>query len=391
MVEIRTNTDQGHIAAGVELGQPFNPNLTTDEKLQMTPEEIRAWGVEKQARIAAIAEVDGASIDTQPAAQTPDADKKRGFRRAASPWVKGALAATLVYGAAFGALNGSNIFKGAAASSPEPSHTPGATATLEPTMTPSPEPTAPAEAEIKIGSVSFIGTPDNVDPKNVDKSDHKPFSHKIGLGSEMVLGEPGALLVGPDFGFTGKENPFGANPGGWNTMYESDGSIRVFSPVSQEVLHYAGPAYQNLPEGGFMMASAGQMDVKIGDFEIKMPSLPDNNYFLFVRGKFGDMKQDTDGNTTVEITNYQPGHALVGMYESGDNANVAFVSEGQFMQMAETSHSGGTNKGDGGASRLTAIFFDANTGAYTELQQVLGRNQDASTNWELVGSNWFTN
>lgn len=247
-----------------------------------------------------------------------------------------------------------------------------------------------AENEVKVGVVSFIGTPDSVDPKNVDKSDHKPFSHKIGLGSEMVLGEPGGLLVGPDFGFTGKENPYGANPGGWNTMYESDGSIRPFSPVSQEVLRYEGPAYQNLPEGGFMMASAGQMDVKIGDFEINMPSLPDNNYLLFVRGNFGDMEQNTDRNMTVEITNYKPGHALVGMYEAGNNSNVAFVSEGQFIQMAETSHSGGTNKGDGGASRLTAVFFDVNTGAYTVLQQELGRNQDASQNWELVGSNWFT-
>lgn len=247
-----------------------------------------------------------------------------------------------------------------------------------------------ATNEVKVGSVSFTGTPESVNPKNVDKSDHKPFSHKIGLGSEMILGEPGGLLVGPDFGFTGKENPYGANPGGWNTMYESDGSIRPFSPVSQEVLRYEGPAYQNLPEGGFMMASAGQMDVKIGDFEINMPSLPDNNYLLFVRGNFGDMEQNTDRNMTVEITNYKPGHALVGMYEAGNNSNVAFVSEGQFIQMAETSHSGGTNKGDGGASSLTAVFFDVNTGAYTLLQQELGRNQDASQNWKLVGSNWFT-
>lgn len=265
----------------------------------------------------------------------------------------------------------------------------------QPGITPVPaETNTPAEVavenEVKVGSVSFIGTPDSVDPKNVDKSDHKPFSHKIGLGSEMVLGEPGGLLVGPDFGFTGKENPYGANPEGWNTMYKSEGHINPFSPVTQEVLRYAGPAYQNLPEGGFMMSSAGQMDVKIGDFAIKMPSLPNNNYLLFVRGKFGDMKQNTDGNMTVEITNYQPGHALVGMYESGDKAGTAFVSEGQFIQMAETSHSGGTNKGDGGASSLTAVFFDVNTGAYTVLQQELGRNQDASGNWKLVGSNWFT-
>lgn len=248
----------------------------------------------------------------------------------------------------------------------------------------------PEVKEVNVGSITFIGTPENVDPKNVDQANHAPFKNKIGLGSQMILGEPGGLLVGPDFGYTGKDNPYGANPGGWKTMYESGGSIRPFSPVSQEVLHYNGPAYQNLPEGGFMVASAGQMDVKIGNVEINMPFVQDNNYLLFVRGKFGDMKQNTDKNMTAEITNYKPGHALVEMYESRNETNTAFVSEGQFIQMAETSHSGGTNLGDGGASKLTAVFVDINTGAYTVLQQNLGRDKDASKNWNLVGSNWFT-
>jgi len=249
--------------------------------------------------------------------------------------------------------------------------------------------TAKPEIGVNVGSVTFVGTPENVDSKNVDQANHAPFKNKIGLGSQMILGEPGGLLVGPDFGFTGRENPYGANPGGWKTMYESGGSIKPFSPVSQEVLHYNGPAYQNLPEGGFMVASAGQMDIKIGDVEINMPFVQDNNYLLFIRGSFGDMKQNTDKNETAEITNYKPGHALVEMYESGDKTNTAFVSEGQFIQMAETSHSGGTNLGDGGASKLTAVFFDINTRAYTVLQQDLGRNKDASKNWKLVGSNWF--
>ncbi len=275
-----------------------------------------------------------------------------------------------------------------------PSVAPLASAGIEVSPLPTPgetagTPTQTSEIGVSVGSVTFFGTPENVDPKNVDKSDHAPFSHKIGLGSEMILGEPGGLLVGPDFGYTGRDNPFGANPEGWRTMYESGGSIRPFSPVSQEVLRYDGPAYQNLPEGGFMFASAGQMDVEIGDIKISLPQQENNNYFLIVRGRYGDNEQNTDRNGTAKITNYIPGHALVEMYESRNETNTAFVSEGQFIQMAETSHSGGTNLGDGGASKLTAVFVDTNTGAYTILQQELGRNKDASKNWKLVGSNWF--
>jgi hypothetical protein len=204
----------------------------------------------------------------------------------------------------------------------------------------------------------------------------------------MAFAEPGGLLVGPDFGFSGKGNPLGDNPKGWVAMYDSKGNIQPISPVTQEVLHYEGPAYQNVPEGGWMIMSTAQAHVKINNYEVDLPYVADNNYLFVVRGMYGDMQQNTDKNSTAVITNYAPGHALVMNLESGTQANIGFLSQGQLAQMAETSHSGGTNLGDGGASRLTLVIFDENTGAMAVLQQDETRNQNGSKNWVLVSKNW---
>lgn len=270
------------------------------------------------------------------------------------------------------------------------SPTPTLFASVYATPTPSEAAGVPDVKTLTFGGVSFTGIPNSVDPNSVDQANHDVFTNTIGLGSQMAIGEPGGLLVGPDFGSQSNENPYGANPDGWNSMYRSGGSIEPFSPVTQEVLRYEGPAYQNLPEGGFMFASAGQMDVEIGDIKISLPEKANNNYFLIVRGTYGDNAQNTDKNQTAKLTNYKPGHALVQMYEARNETNLAFISEGQFKQMAETSHSGGTNLGDGGASVLTAVFVDVNTKAVTVIEQTLGRNMDASGNWQLAGSNWVT-
>jgi hypothetical protein len=241
--------------------------------------------------------------------------------------------------------------------------------------------------QIKAGSVTFIGIPQSVDVSTVDTA-KGAFKNTIGLGTEMAFAEPGGLLVGPDFGFTSKGNPLGDNPKGWVAMYDSKGNIQPISPVTQEVLHYEGPAYQNVPEGGWIIMSTAQAHVKINNYEVDLPYVANNNYLFVVRGMYGDMQQNTDKNSTAVITNYAPGHALVMNLESGTQANIGFLSQGQLTQMAETSHSGGTNLGDGGASRLTLVIFDENTGAMAVLQQDEARNQDGSKNWVLVSKNW---
>lgn len=246
---------------------------------------------------------------------------------------------------------------------------------------------SPDVMKVEAGPVAFIGVPTHIDSSRVDTA-KGAFKNTIQKGTEMAFAEPGGLLVGPDFGYTGKANPLGANPEGWVALYNSKGEIQVISPVTQEVLHYEAPAYQNLPEGGWMIYSAAKGHIKIGNYEVDLPEIPNNNYIFVVRGKFGDVKQDTDRNMTAVITDYNPGHAVVMMLGSGTQNNVAFLSQGQLAQMAETSHSGGTNLGDGGASKLTLVMLDINTGAYAVDQQTQGRFQDGNRNWVAVGQNW---
>lgn len=243
------------------------------------------------------------------------------------------------------------------------------------------------------GGVKTFNIPDAVDPKRVDVAKGKFTSSGI---APQIFAEPGGLLVGPDFGSLSKNNPWGANPKGWETMYGSEGSIRPFSPVSQEVIRWKEPAYQNVPEGGFVILTGSCMTVRIGEKAIRMPDQGEGHNYLFaVRGRYADGKQDSDLNRTMEITGYRPGHTQVMMYESRWGSNLGFVSEGQFLQDVATSHTTGTNCGAEGCSRLTVVTLDVNTGAFDVLRHAQGRPNTiqeaiemAGKGWELAYSNW---
>jgi hypothetical protein len=74
--------------------------------------------------------------------------------------------------------------------------------------------------------------------------------------------------------------------------------------------------------------------------------------------------------------------------QSGTETNVGFLSQGQLAQMAETSHNGGSNLGDGGASKLTLVMLDLNTGAFSIVEQDQARGQDGSKDWVSLFQNW---
>lgn len=228
----------------------------------------------------------------------------------------------------------------------------------------------------------LTGIPASVDASTVDQSNHKPFSHEIGLGSQMILGEPGGLLVGPDF-----------DP---KKVASSQGMIQYLSGENQHVINTTDPFYQNVPEGGFIYASLMEGVITVGDGDgqkkIVLPEVPDNNYLVFVKGLYPNQNpdtQNTDRNQTAIITCAVPGHALVEEYKSGTKTNMAFISEGQFKQLVTMSENGGTNLGAGGASRTTAIFLDLNTGAFAVMTKEAGHDQDPSKGWVALGSNWW--
>lgn len=243
-------------------------------------------------------------------------------------------------------------------------------------------------------SISALGVPEIIDASTVDVARKaRGFENTVGLGTEAFMAEPGGLLVGPDFGSKSRKNPWGENPQGWDAMYKSKGHIQPFSSVTQEVLRWDCPAFLKVPEGGFAKLSAGRLDITVNGIEdgIKrfvLPQIENNNYFFIVRGFYGDNKQNTDRNRTLTVDGYAPGSAEYEMYQAGFDTNTAFISEGQILQQAATSHSGGTNLGDGGASKLTVVYYDLNSEAFGVWQQTLGRKGNPANNWEVLYTNW---
>lgn len=265
-----------------------------------------------------------------------------------------------------------------------PTVTSTATRTLEATKQP----------EIKRNGVTFINVPSVVDAKTVDvaKGD---FSGAV--IATNIFAEPGGLLVGPDFGYTGNENPFGVNPDGWKTYYNSDGEIQVISPVSQEVLRWKDEAYSILPEGGFITFSAPQVTVELDKRRtIKLENQGEGHtYLLAIRGKHADGKQDTDANILTKVTDYIPGATLLEVIMSGYAANIGFLDSEQLYQKVATSHTTAANCGAEGCSRLTLVTFDVNTGAANIYTHTAGRPvgikdamKQAKSGWTQVYSNW---
>jgi len=191
------------------------------------------------------------------------------------------------------------------------------------------------------------------------------FVNTIGLGSQMMIAEPGTILVGPDF-----HDP---------EMINSSPHMDWISPITQNKFTNPKEEYDNVAEGAFLWLTAAQVKAYVNGITVDLESAEGHNWFLMVRGLFEDGKQDLDRNSTIRFTNYFPGHAQAMLYPPG-----AFISEGNFKQVAELSHTGGRNCGNEGCSGLSVLMLDLNTGAWLVIHQP---QLDAA--WEYVDSNWY--
>ncbi|KKR10091.1 MAG: hypothetical protein UT38_C0016G0018 [Microgenomates group bacterium GW2011_GWA2_39_19] len=245
-------------------------------------------------------------------------------------------------------------------------------------------------------NVRISGVPDSA--TNIDLAKGQ-FSNPLGLGTEAFLAKPGALLVGPDFFDRQASNPLGANPRGADTMYNSEGSIRPFSPVSQRTLDGCAPWFGPVPEGGFIKLTGGELLFQITDgagavrTTIDLPRLGvDHNWFFYARGLYppsAPAPQNSNRNLVVRLLGYVPGNTLFHMYQSRDKTNAAFVDYEQFFQEAIVSQGGGPNCGAGGCGRLTAVFLDVNTGAMTIITRSGNQgNLRDSSGWTLKYKNF---
>ena len=152
------------------------------------------------------------------------------------------------------------------------------------------------------------------------------------------------------------------------------------NPITQQLM--GTPSWDtNAAEGAFLWATGAYMTVEVGPYTIRVNS-PGNecnhNWFVIVRGLFADGLQDSDRNTTAHFSEYVAGHTQVMLYPEG-----AFISEGNFLQVAGASHTGDRNCGAEGTSGLSVLMLDLNTGAYTVLFQ-----EQLDAQWQLVAENW---
>jgi len=216
---------------------------------------------------------------------------------------------------------------------------------------------------------SITGVPETVDlsvvlqAKGADAYGNT-FANTIGLGSQMMIAEPGSILYGPD------------EPA---SIVTSNKHGAYISPITQQ-LFVTDTAADNVAEGAFIFATGRQMDVSMRDISIHLPGSDRHIWFLLVRGLFPDQKIDTDANTTAHFSNYVAGHTQVMRYPEG-----AYISEGNFIQVAELAHTDASNCGAEGCSMISVMFLDLNTGAYDVIQQT-----SPTAAWEFVQSNWLT-
>lgn len=264
---------------------------------------------------------------------------------------------------------------------PADGRTPGASGSAS-TGSESPDPSKSPEVGqnnheglTRVGDSLYVkGVPTSVDRKNVDTADGKNvdgFQNDLGDGTQMMFAEPGKLNV-----------ERGSFP--QSKVDASRGAIQYLSELNHELLTDETTPLP-LPEGGFAMISTNGATVEIGDYVIRMDSVPNTNWLFFVRGQYGDGAQNTDKNKKMVVTVDHPGF---GEYQNFSGVpNGGFISEGQLDQLMKTSHSGGTNCGDGGCTDLNIVMFDVNTGALVMVKQVAGQNQ---SNFDVtpVYSNW---
>ncbi len=219
------------------------------------------------------------------------------------------------------------------------------------------------ETEAKAAKAAFnvTGALESVDPANVEVATGN-FVNKAGGGSEMLLAEPGKLMVGWDFP--------------QDQLDAAGGAIARIDPTNQQVFENED-AYFNLPEGGMMVASAGELTVEIDGVTIKLTGAKGHNWLLYARGKY---EGDGDRNIKTHFTDYTPGHIMAMRYPGEPNGG--FISEGQAEQQADVSETGGTNCGSTGCETVSRFIYDANTQAW------VAQDRTSNGKWKTTGSNW---
>lgn len=227
-------------------------------------------------------------------------------------------------------------------------------------------PTRVAGAELKVGQLTLSGFPESVDAKNVDTTKGN-FKNTIGLGSEMIIAEPGVLKVGWDF----PQDQFKA----------AEGHIYHYDSGNQFILQ-TPESFVNVPEGAFAMFNGNAMTIEVAgndtaSFRLAVPGPVSNHNIVIIRGLYPDGSTPADRNRIAKVTGYTPGTVLYDMYPTG-----GFVSAEQVEQIANNALTNNPNCGAEACKTVTMYGLDVNTGALVEIKK-----SDQSKSWTSVFSN----
>jgi hypothetical protein len=157
---------------------------------------------------------------------------------------------------------------------------------------------------------------------------------------------------------------------------EANESAWLITPDTQFLLSYFGPAQANLPEGGFLWGTAAEMTMEAFGYTIDTEAMYGHCWFVVLSGQDWDHMIDTDFNTPVLISGYNPGFIQIDRFPPG-----AYLSQQHFLENTNSAHEQKTSGSDG-CSNVTAMFLAVRNGA------MLVINQPApNAKWVLVDTN----
>lgn len=142
---------------------------------------------------------------------------------------------------------------------------------------------------------------------------------------------------------------------------------------SVDATHFA-----NVPEGGFTYFSMGEGEILIDGVALELPGEQGLNYLVVIRGRIDDAVVDSDLNTTAEVSDFVPGHAIWSIMPPG-----AHVSRNWFRQQLVVSTTGGTNCGATGCSRTRIVLFDVDS----HLHQMFETSRGNVDSWTHLSAN----
>ena len=180
----------------------------------------------------------------------------------------------------------------------------------------------------------------------------------IGLGTEMILAEPGVRTV--------------------DDISEEDASAWHISPDTQKLFEQPGPSFFGIMEGGFNMFTAAAMEITYqgvnGPINIKLGAKENHGWVVIVKGLSRDYDTPVDLNDQLKIDKYNPSFTLGTRLPPGQ-----FVSQDYFEQNVATAHQ--KNCGMDGCFTVSAVFVDP-SGAYTVITQ-----NGLNAPWQPVATN----